>query len=359
MPRVHNFNPGPAALPMPVLEKIKNEMLDFRGSGMSILEISHRSKEFEAVLGDAQERFARLLGLPAEFKVLFIQGGASTQFAMAAMNLCAGRRPAYALTGTWAVKAFKEAVLLGCDPTTAASSEDRNFCYIPKTIDVPAGAAYLHLTSNNTIKGTQWREFPRVDAPLVADMSSDILSRPFDPSPFGMFYAGAQKNLGPAGVTLVAITQEMLARVPKNLPNMMRYTTYSESNSLYNTPPCFAIYVVDLVLEWLEETVGGLARMAAINREKAALVYGAIDGSGGFYRGTADLDSRSLMNVTFRLANESLEPVFLAEALKAGLAGLKGHRSVGGCRASIYNCVAPESTRALADFMADFARRNG
>jgi len=358
--RIHNFNPGPAALPLSVLEEIQEEFLDFRSGGMSILEISHRSKDFDAVIEDAEARIRRLLRLPADFHVLFIQGGASMQFAMVPMNLAAENPGVdYVDTGTWSSKAIKEAQILGRQVNIAASSKDRDYAYIPDALKLDPGSAYVHITSNNTIKGTQWRVFPDTGAvPLVADMSSDILSRPFDAAPFGVIYAGAQKNVGPAGVALVLIREDMLGRSPRNVPAMLRYGTYAESRSLYNTPPVFSIYVVQLVMKWLEETMGGLERMDAVNREKAALLYGVIDES-GYYRGTADVNARSLMNVTFRLPSEELEKKFLAEAGENGMGGLKGHRSVGGCRASLYNAVELRSVQALAEFMKDFARRNG
>ncbi len=358
--RIYNFNPGPAALPLAVLETIQATFLDFEGTGMSIAEVSHRSRQFEAVLDDAIARTRRLLGLDDRYHVLFIQGGASMQFAMIPMNLLGeGDSADYVNTGTWSTKAIKEAAIVGKTVKTVASSEDRDFRYIPKDISFSKGAAYAHITSNNTIKGTQWAAMPDTGGvPLVADMSSDIMSRPIDPAPFGLIYAGAQKNIGPAGVCMVIIRQDLLDRVPKTLPSMLKYTTYSEKKSLYNTPPCFAIYAVQLVLKWLEETMGGLEKMAEVNEKKAALLYDLMDGS-EFYRGTADPDSRSRMNVTFRLPSEDLEKRFVAKASEAGLGGLKGHRSVGGCRASIYNATSLEAVAALADFMRTFEKENG
>ena len=356
--RVHNFNAGPAAIPLPVLEEMRSEFLDWQGTGMSVIEVSHRSKPFEAVVNEASAGIKRLLGLGDEFTVLFLQGGASLQFAMIPLNfLPDGKSADYVNTGTWSTKAIKEAQLLGRTVKVVASSEDRNFCYIPKDIAFSAGAEYVHITSNNTIKGTQWASFPDTKGlPMIADMSSDILSRPFDPKPFGMIYAGAQKNLGPAGVTLVIIRKDMLERVPKTLPNMLRYTTYSDNNSLYNTPPCFSIYAVGKVVKWLEKDVGGLAKIAAINKQKGEILYGYMDES-GFYKATADKDSRSLMNVTFRLPSEDLEKRFVEEATKAGLVGLKGHRSVGGCRASIYNATGLAAINDLVAFMKEFAKK--
>lgn len=360
MKRVHNFNPGPAALPLPVLEEIREELLDFKGTGMSILEMSHRSKQFEEVLNTAISRLKRLLKIENGFKVLFIQGGATLQFAMVPLNLALPQKTvSYIDTGTWSTKAIKEARLLGKEVAVVASSQDKEYTYIPKAFRVDPSTSYLHFTSNNTIRGTQWKEFPKPEGvPLVSDMSSDFLSRPFDISPFGLIYAGAQKNLGPAGCAVVIIREDMLERAPKDLPTLLRYPVYAENNSLYNTPPCFVIYTIGLVLKWLEESIGGLENMAKINEEKAKLIYGVIDRS-GFYRGTAQKEDRSLMNVTFRLSSEELEKKFLDEAQKNGLVGLKGHRSVGGCRASIYNAVTLESVKALVSFMEEFERKNG
>ncbi|MEJ5299859.1 MAG: 3-phosphoserine/phosphohydroxythreonine transaminase [Thermodesulforhabdaceae bacterium] len=355
--RVYNFNPGPAALPIPVLERIQKEMLNFRGTGMSILEMSHRSKEFDAVLNDAIARIKRLLKLDDRFYVLFLQGGASLQFCMVPMNLEVPGKPLdYIDTGTWASKAIKEAEIQKKPVRVIASSKDKEYTYIPKDFTVNLDASYLHITSNNTIRGTQWKSFPdSKGVPLVADMSSDIFSRPFDPGPFGLIYAGAQKNAGPAGVTLVIIRKDMLERVPQDLPTMLKYTTFAEKNSLYNTPPCFSIYAVGLVMEWLEEEVGGLEKMASINELKAKMLYECID-EYEIYRGTAVPEDRSFMNVTFRLATEELEKEFLAKATEKGLVGLKGHRSVGGCRASLYNAVSVEAVEALVDFMRSFAK---
>ncbi|MFZ1985271.1 MAG: 3-phosphoserine/phosphohydroxythreonine transaminase [Desulfatitalea sp.] len=358
--RIHNFNAGPAALPLSVLEEIQKEFLDFKGSGMSITEVSHRSKWFEEVINDAVTRVKRLLKLDDRYKVIFLQGGASMQFAMIPMNFLAdGRSADYVNTGTWSTKAIKEAKIVGKSIKVVASSEDRNFAYIPKNIPFSAGATYVHITSNNTIKGTQWAKFPDTGTvPLIADMSSDMFSRPFDASRFGLIYAGAQKNMGPAGVCLVVVRDDLLKLVPDNLPTMLKYTTHTEQNSMYNTPPCFSIYTAQLVLKWLEETVGGLEKMAAINQKKAGLIYNLIDQS-QFYRGTADKDSRSLMNVTFRLPDEALEKKFIAEATANDMGGLKGHRSVGGCRASIYNATSEKTVETLVEFMKTFEKKNG
>jgi phosphoserine aminotransferase len=358
--RAYNFNPGPAALPLPVLEQVQAEFLDFKGTGMSVTEVSHRAKAFEETVNDAVTSTKKLLGLNDEYFVLFLQGGASLQFSMVPMNFATGDFTAeYVDTGTWSSKAIKEAQLLGKNIRITASSKDNNYSYIPKNISVGQDAAYLHLTSNNTIKGTQWKEFPNAGkVPIVCDMSSDIMSRPFDPSPFGCIFAGAQKNIGAAGVTMVIIRKDMLEKIPSNIPSMLRYTTFTESNSLYNTPPCFAIYMLGLVLKWIENTIGGLKKMSEINEKKAEILYNILDAS-DFYKGTAEKDSRSLMNVTFRLSSEELEKKFITEAANVGIQGIKGHRSVGGCRASIYNAVPLEAVEVLAGFMKEFAKKNG
>ncbi|MFZ0727057.1 MAG: 3-phosphoserine/phosphohydroxythreonine transaminase [Desulfobacterales bacterium] len=358
--RIYNFNAGPAALPLPVLEEIQAAFLNYDGSGMSITEISHRSKWFDGIINDAIARTRRLLTLTDDYHVLFLQGGASLQFCMVPLNFLAdGQSADYVDTGTWSTKAVKEAQILKKTVRVAASSADKNYAYIPRDISFDPQAAYVHITSNNTIKGTQWQKFPETGTvPLIADMSSDIMSRPFDAGPFGLVYAGAQKNIGPAGVCLVIIRQDLLDRVPESLPSMLSYATYASKNSMYNTPPCFAVYTVQLVLKWLEDTIGGLDKMAAINREKAGRLYAYLDAS-GFYRPTAAADSRSLMNVTFRLTRQDLEKPFVEEAMKNNLGGLKGHRSVGGCRASLYNATSLAAVDALIDFMKDFESRNG
>ena len=358
--RIYNFNAGPAALPLPVLQEIQAEFLDYKGSGMSITEVSHRSIWFDEVIEDAQLRVRRLLDLGEEHEVLFIQGGASLQFSMVPMNLLADDQIAdYVNTGSWSAKAIKEAQILGKQVRVVASSEDRDFTYIPRDIGLNDDAAYLHITSNNTIRGTQWQNFPSGGSiPLVSDMSSDIMARTLDMAPFGVIYAGAQKNLGPSGVTLVIMRRDMLERVPEDLPTMLKYTTFADKNSMFNTPPCFAIYVFQLVMKWLEETVGGLAKMEKLNQEKADLIYRYLDGS-DFYWGTTEEEDRSIMNVTFRLQDESLEGTFITDALANGLGGLKGHRSVGGCRASLYNATSLEAVEALVSFMAEFERKYG
>ena len=358
--RIYNFNAGPAALPLIVLEEIRDNFLNFNGTGMSITEISHRSNQFDEVINDAVARTKRLLNLNDNYQVLFCQGGASLQFCMIPMNfLSEGKSADYVNTGTWSTKAIKEAEILGKSLQVVASSEDANFSYIPKEIQFNADAVYVHLTSNNTIKGTQWASFPDTNGvPIVSDMSSDIMSRSFDANKFGLIYAGAQKNIGPAGACMVIVRNDMLDLVPDNIPTMLKYTTHASKNSMFNTPSCFAVYTVQLVLKWLEETIGGLEKMEAMNREKAQLIYNYMD-AGEFYRGTAKPDSRSLMNVTFRLPSEELEKQFVQEALNNGLGGLKGHGSVGGCRASIYNATSFEAVKALVNFMRSFENQNG
>jgi len=361
MGTVYNFNAGPAMLPPPVLEQVQAELRDFQGRGMSIMEMSHRSKEFEAVNSAAEAAFKRLVGVGDGYRVVFVQGGASTQFAMLPMNFLApGATADYLITGAWGEKAIEEAAALG-NANTAATNKTEGFRRVPRPdeISLSPEPAYVHLTSNETIQGVQWHTFPDAGGrPLVADMSSDILSRPFDAGKFALIYAGAQKNLGPSGVTAVLLRESWLAKANKTVPTMLRYATHVKNNSLYNTPPSFGVYVLGLVLQWIEKA-GGLTAMAERNGRKAGIVYGAIDRSGGYYRGHAAPESRSLMNVTFRLPDEAKEKQFLTEAQAAGMVGLAGHRSVGGVRASLYNAVSPEMCQVLASFMNDFARKNG
>jgi len=358
--RVFNFNPGPAALPLEVLEQAQAEMLDFKGTGMSVMEISHRSKEFEAVIQTAEADLRELLGIPANYKVMFLQGGASLQFAMLPMNLRATDASAdYIVTGSWGKTALKEAKKLGT-ARAAANTEEAGFKGLPDKLDLDPKAAYLHFTSNETIHGVEYftEPTPPENVPLVCDSSSDFLSHPIDVSRYGLIYAGAQKNAGPSGVVMVIVREDLLERTPANLPVMLDYKALAASGSLHNTPPSFPIYIVGLVLQWAKK-IGGLAAIEKINRTKADLVYKAIDGSGGFYRGHALPDARSIMNIPFRLPDEELETAFAKEATKAGLVGLKGHRSVGGIRASIYNSTSVEGAQALVDFMAEFQRKNG
>ena len=358
--RIHNFNAGPSALPLSVLEKIQASFLDFNGSGMSVTEISHRSPLFDGVINDAVARTKRLLGLDDRFEVLFIQGGASMQFALVPMNfLGEGETADYINTGIWSAKAIEQARLQGKDIRVVASSEDKAFSYVPMEMEINPDAKFVHITSNNTIKGTQYHDFPETGGiPFIADMSSDILSRKLDMDKFGLIYAGAQKNLGPSGCVMVIANKEFLAKHNANIPTMFSYDVYAQKNSMYNTPPCFGIYTISLVLEWLEEEMGGLDAIEAYNRKKAAMFYDFMDSS-DFYRGTAEKASRSLMNIAFRLPTEDLEATFVQQATQAGLGGLKGHRSVGGCRASIYNAARMESVEALLEFMESFEKENG
>lgn len=358
--RAYNFNAGPAALPLEVLQKAQEEFVDYRGIGMSLMEISHRSPQYEQLNEETQALMKELMGIPDGYKVLFLQGGASTQFAMIPMNfLKPGTIAQYVHTGSWAEKAIKEAQLFG-ETAIAASSEADKFTRIPDLSDMqlPANSAYVHITSNETIGGAQYRQYPDTGGvPLIGDLSSDILCRPIDVSRFAMIYAGAQKNLGPSGVTVVIIREDMLADIPKNIPTMLSYSTHAKNNSLYNTPPAYSVYMVNLVLHWIKEN-GGPEAIEKRNKEKAALIYDAIDNSGGFYRGVVEPDSRSIMNITFRMKDEELEKKFVKESEQQGFVGLKGHRSVGGLRASTYNAVPYEACKALADFMDDFRGRN-
>ena len=355
--RLHNFSAGPGTLPEEVLLEVKSELPVYRDVGASIMEISHRSPAYTDVAQSAKARLGRLLGLSDDWHVLFLQGGASMQFHQVPLNfLPEGGSADYLITGAWSQKATKEARLLG-SARVAASSEDRDFTYIPDaaTWDLDPEAAYLHFTSNNTIYGTQFHEEPRADVPLVCDMSSDFLSRPVSLERYGLIYAGAQKNVGPAGVTVVLVRDDFLQRRNGGLPTMLDYGTHAAK--LFNTPPVFAVYMVEKVLKWLEER-GGLEWIAKRNEEKAKTLYARLDRT-DFYRGTVEKEARSKMNVCFRLPSEELEAKFVAEAKEAGLLALKGHRSVGGVRASIYNACPPEAVDALIAFMDGFERRYG
>jgi len=358
--RAHNFNAGPSALPLAVLEKAQQELVDFRGTGMSVMELSHRSAAFDSVHNQAIALLRELLSIPNNYEVLFLQGGASLQFSMIPMNLLQpGKKAAYAVTGVWAEKAFIEAELVG-DAYLAASTAEGNHKRIPSLDELKydASDAYLHITTSNTIYGTQWKEFPRTgNVPLIADMSSDILSQPIDVSQFGLIYAGAQKNLGPSGVTIVIIRKDLIENANKSLPTMLRYSTFSESNSLYNTPPTFGIYMLGEVLQWAKEQ-GGVDVLAKRNAEKTALIYHAIDEGEGFYLGHAERDSRSLMNITFRLKTKELEDKFIKVAEQEGFIGVAGHRIAGGCRVSTYNSVPYESCKAFSEFMTDFRKKH-
>jgi phosphoserine aminotransferase len=361
--RVHNFSAGPAVLPLTVLEEIQRDLVALPGVGMSILEISHRSAAFEAILAQAEADIRTLGGVPSHYKVLFLQGGASTQFSMVPMNLLgAGATADYVDTGSWADKAIKEAKKVGTVAVVGSTKAD-GYTRVPSQpeLTLTPGAAYVHITANNTIEGTEYKTLPDAgDVPLVNDTSSDMFSRPIDVARHGLIYAGAQKNMGPAGLTIVIIREDLLQRsVEKKatLPTMMNYAVHADNTSLYNTPPVFAIYTLGLVMKWLLRQ-GGLTAIAAVNERKAAKLYAEIDRT-GFYRGTAHQDSRSLMNITFRLATEELEKRFVKESTAAGLDGLKGHRSVGGMRASIYNAFPEEGVDALVSFMRDFEQRHG
>ena len=358
--RIHNFSAGPAVLPVSVLEEAQRNLVALPGVGMSVLEISHRSKTFEDILATTEADLRALGKLPSNYKVLFLQGGASLQFSMVPLNLLTpGATADYIVTGGWAQKAVKEAQRVGA-VNIAASTESENFARIPRQdeLKLTPSAAYVHLTTNNTLFGTEWTGEPAVgDVPLVADASSDIFSRPIEVAKYGLIYAGAQKNLGPSGVTLVIIREDLLARSSKSLHTMLSYAVHVENGSMYNTPPCFGIYLMGLVMKW-GLAQGGLDAMAALNKRKADKIYAEIDRS-GFYRGTADQASRSRMNITFRLPNEDLEKTFVKESTAAGLDGLKGHRSVGGMRASIYNAFPEAGVDALVAFMKEFERRNG
>jgi phosphoserine aminotransferase len=360
--RIYNFSAGPAVLPEPVLKQAQQELFALPGVGMSVLEISHRSTAFERIINEAEADLRRLLAIPENYKVLFLQGGASLQFSMVPMNLLPkGGSADFLLTGSWGEGAIKEAKKLGA-ARTAASTAETNFNRLPKPeeIKLDPNAAYLHFTSNETIFGVEFQEEPEAgDVPLVCDMSSNFISKPIDASKYGLIYAGAQKNAGPAGATIVIIREDLLEKAPQGLPAMLDYKNLAKSGSLYNTPPCFAIYICGLVFKWLLNDIGGLAKISANNKAKAGILYDAIDASDGYYRGHAEKDCRSLMNVTFRLPNEELEKRFIKESTAAGFDGLKGHRSVGGLRASIYNAFPKEGVVKLVEFMREFARKNG
>lgn len=358
--RIHNFSAGPAILPVPVLEEAQRDILSLPGVGMSVMEISHRSKTFDTIHSQAETGLRELLGIPDNYRMLFLQGGASLQFSMIPMNfLPQGGSADYVITGSWGKKALKEAKRAGA-VNVAANMADGGFTRVPGNdeLNLDPKAAYVHITTNETIEGVEWKHEPEIgDVPLVADASSDILSHPIPVDRYALIYAGAQKNMGPSGVTLVIVRDDLLERIPDGLHTMLDYRTHVENNSLYNTPNTWGIYIISLVCKWLKEK-GGLEAMHRENEDKASLLYGAIDAT-DFYRGHADADARSIMNVTFRLPSEELEKKFTAEATAQGLDGLKGHRSVGGIRASIYNAFPREGVKALVSFMKEFERTNG
>jgi phosphoserine aminotransferase len=357
--RIYNFSPGPATLPQEVLTQAAKDIVNFNDKGIGLIELSHRSKEFMDVTQEAEDLLRELMNIPANYKVLFLQGGASTQFAMVPMNLLRqGRTATYLNTGTWSKKAIKEAKLFG-DIDLAFDSSATTFDCVPQDSNFHGAdnSEYLYFVSNNTIYGTQFRDFPATDADLICDMSSDILSRELDVAKFGMIFAGAQKNMGPAGCAVVIIRDDLLAKCPDSVPTMFRYQTHADKGSMFNTPPCFAIYTIGLVLKWLRDQ-GGVAAIADLNCKKAALIYDTIDAT-DFYRGHAQVSSRSSMNITFNLPTPELEAKFTQEAAAQGMEGLKGHRSIGGIRASIYNAFPYAGVEKLVAFMRDFARENG
>jgi phosphoserine aminotransferase len=356
--RVYNFSPGPATLPVEVLEQAAKDVVNFKETGIGLIEMSHRSKEFMAVAENTESLLRELMNIPDNYKVLFLQGGASSQFYMVPMNLLGeGKKATYLNTGTWSKKAIKEAKLFG-SIDVAYSSEEQTFNRVPvqSEYSVDHDSEYLYFVSNNTIYGTQFPVIPETDKVLISDMSSDILSRKIDVSKFGLIFAGAQKNMGPAGVTVVIIREDLLDKTPENTPTMLTYKTHAEKGSMFNTPPCFAIYAVGEVLKWLKKQ-GGVEGMERINNEKAGLLYDCID-STDFYRGHAEKESRSMMNISFNLPTPELEAQFIAEAAEKDFNGLKGHRSIGGCRASIYNAFPREGVVELVAFMKEFEDRN-
>jgi phosphoserine aminotransferase len=362
MPRIHNFNAGPAALPTEVLEEVRDELLDYQSCGTSIMETSHRGKQYDQVHEETITLVKELMNLGDNYNICFLQGGASMQFAMIPMNLLASDQSAdYLLTGSWSKKAIKEAKILGTARTAADTEHKGVFTAIPKAdqVDLDANASYCHITSNNTIYGTQWQNFPDTgNVPLIGDMSSDIMSRTFDPNPFGIIYAGAQKNLGPSGVALIIIRDDILKRCNQTQPTMLRYQTYVDNNSLYNTPPTFGIYVMNRVLNWIKNR-GGVAEVQKENEAKAKLLYSAIDNSNDYYKNSIAPQDRSAMNVVFNLASEDLEKKFITESLTAGFSGIKGHRSIGGIRVSIYNASRLNAVEDMVKFMTNFTAKNG
>ncbi|MBI5708341.1 MAG: 3-phosphoserine/phosphohydroxythreonine transaminase [Armatimonadetes bacterium] len=357
--RVFNFSAGPCTLPVSVLEEVRDDLLNWKGSGMSVMEMSHRGKHFEGIVAAAEARLRALMGIPNAYKVLFLQGGASLQNTMAPMNLLAGGSADYVVTGAWSKKSFEMGSLVG-GAKCVWDGKANNYSSLPDlgSLEYSAGAAYVHFTTNETIHGVQFHGDPKLRATVVCDMSSDIVSRPVDVSRYAMIYAGAQKNMGPAGATVVIIHEDLLARTPEKFHPMLDYRLQAENGSLYNTPPCFSIYVCGLVYKWIQD-LGGLSAIQAINERKAKAIYDAVDANSGFYQAHAQPEARSQMNVTFRLPSDELTDAFVKEAKALKLDGLKGHRSVGGIRASIYNAFPEEGCKVLAAFMKEFAAKNG
>jgi phosphoserine aminotransferase len=357
--RVYNFYAGPATMPLPALKKAQEELLDFKGTGMSLMEISHRSKEYDETHKEATALVRELMGVPDDYKILWLQGGASSQFYMVPLNLQLPGKPLeFVNTGVWSKKAIAEGKFYG-EVNVVASSEDENFSYIPNDFQFGENAAYAHITGNNTIFGTEWNQWPEAPdgVPLVCDMSSNLMDQALDVKKFGVIYAGAQKNLGPAGVTLVVVREDLMGRVPENSPTMQKWITHAEKDSLFNTGPTWAIYMCGLALEY-NKSIGGVSAIEENNRAKAKLIYDAIDNSDGFYKGHARPDSRSMMNITFNLATPELEDKCFQEATQRKLIGLKGHRSVGGMRASTYNAMPIEGCKKLAEFLTEFKENN-
>jgi len=361
MDRLHNFNAGPAVLPEEVLIEAQADFVNYKGMGLSVMEMSHRSKEYQAIIDETNAVIKRVYGLGDDWEVLFVQGGASMQFLMVPMSFATeGKEANYINTGQWSKKAISEAKKIGKNVHVAATSEDRNFAYIPKTWTFSDNPSYLHITNNNTIFGTEWKTDPVIQpgVPLIADMSSNFMSKTIDVDKYSMIYAGAQKNVGPSGCVVVLIKKDFLATAPAGLPSMLDYQINAKNGSMYNTPPTFAIYMIGLVVKWIE-AYGGLDKIEQNNIVKANYIYNVIDDSKGFFKGTVDKADRSLMNITFRLPSEDLENLFISEAKKQNMIGLKGHRDVGGCRASTYNSLPLTSAHALSEFMKSFQQQHG
>ncbi|MDO4177756.1 MAG: 3-phosphoserine/phosphohydroxythreonine transaminase [Phascolarctobacterium sp.] len=356
MKRAYNFNAGPSALPLEVLQEAQAEFLNFADTGMSIIEMSHRSKEYDALHAETKALMKELMEIPDDYEVMFIQGGGSLQFFMTAANFNTKKHAAYVNTGVWSKKAMAEAKVYG-QAYEAASSADKNHSYIPQEYSILPDTSFVHLTSNNTIYGTEWQSFPEFDVPVICDMSSDILSRKVDVSKFDLIYAGAQKNLAPAGVVVVIAKKAFVETANTNLPTMLKYKTFLDNDSLYNTPPVFCIYMINKTLKWIKAQ-GGVEAIAKNNQAKAKIIYDVIDNSNGFYKGHAEPGSRSLMNITFNLATPEMEKDFVAKGKAAGFVGIGGHRLVGGCRASTYNAVPMEACKALAEFMKEYQKAN-